>query len=33
MVGYLLNQLGFVEKKSTGQPQVQEPPSHIKLDL
>jgi hypothetical protein len=33
MVGYLLNQLGFVEKKSTGQTRVQEPTSHIKLDL
>jgi hypothetical protein len=33
VMSYLLNQLGFVEKKSTGQPQVQETPSHIKLDM
>jgi len=32
VMSYLLNQLGFVEKKPAGQPQVQEP-SHIKLDM
>jgi uncharacterized membrane protein len=33
VMGYLLNQLGYVEKKPTGQPRAQEPASHIKLDM
>lgn len=33
VTSYLLNQLGFVEKKSTGQPQAQQSDTHIKLDM
>lgn len=33
VMSYLLNQLGVVEKKPNGQPQAQEPVTHIKLDM